>query len=62
MMSFKQQFSTNNITHAMRTAGDFYALGGFFMTGAKETVLCQEELVKRNATSLEKTTKEEIIV
>ncbi len=62
MMSFKQQFSTNITTHAIRTAGDLQALGGFFMTVAKETELCQDELVKRNATSIEKTTKEEIIV
>ena len=55
-MSFKQQFSTNITTHAIRTAGDLQALGGFLMTVAKETELCQDELVKRNATSIEKRT------
>ena len=61
MMNFEQSIQYKHYT-CYPDRRRIIALGGFFMTVAKETKLCQDELVKRNTTSIKNNNMEEIIV
>jgi hypothetical protein len=61
MMNFENSIQYKHYT-CYPNRRRIFALGGFFMTVAKETKLCQDELVKKNVTNTENNNKEEIIV